>query len=196
MVGSSRANLFASCAGGVCALWGPLHGGANVAVHRACSKRIHAGQTDARGVHQAGQGQGQRRPAAWASATASTRTTIRGPRSSRQACDEGLLAKLGIDDPLLDIARKLEEIALAGSLFRRPQALPERRLLQRHHPAGDRHSRPTCSRSCFAIGRLPGWIAQWKEQNKTPATASPARGRSTSAPRRRTTSRWSSGAEP
>ena len=164
MVGSSRANLFASCAAGVSALWGPLHGGANVEVLDML-QRIHAGGMSAEDCI----------------ATAKQRDTkfrLYGfghrvyknydPRAKilQQACDR-VFADLKRTDPLLDIARKLEELALKDPYF-----------VDRHlYPNVDFYSGillraigiPTNMFTvCFAIGRLPGWIAHWKEQHDDP----------------------------
>ena len=164
MVGSSRASLFASCAAGVSALWGPLHGGANVEVLDML-QRIHAGGMSAEDCI----------------ATAKQRDTkfrLYGfghrvyknydPRAKilQQACDR-VFADLKRTDPLLDIARKLEELALKDPYF-----------VDRHlYPNVDFYSGillraigiPTNMFTvCFAIGRLPGWIAHWKEQHDDP----------------------------
>ena len=190
VVGSARANLFASCAAAVCALWGPLHGGANVEVVEMLER-----------IHQGGMSPEEciRRPrtrptpsASSASATASTRTTIPGPRSSRRpatACSP----RSSASDPLLDIARKLEELALTDPYF------VERKL----YPNVDFYSGiilravgiPTNMFTvCFAIGRLPGWIAQWKEQHDDP-TSKILRPRQVyiGTTREPTTCRWSGG---
>ncbi len=163
-VGSSRANLFASCAAGVSALWGPLHGGANVEVIRMLG-RIHEG-----GVS----------PEECVAMAKDKSSNFRlfgfghrvyrnyDPRAKvlREACDK-VLPKLNVSDPLLDIARKLEELALEDSYF------VDRKL----YPNVDFYSGiilramgiPTDMFTvCFAMGRLPGWIAQWKEQHDDP----------------------------
>jgi len=166
VVGSARANLFASCAAAVCALWGPLHGGANVEVMEMLG-HIHRGglspedcirdakdKTNPFRLH----GFGHRIYRNY------------DPRAKilKEACDR-VLGQLKRKDPLLDIARKLEELALADSYF------IERRL----YPNVDFYSGillramgiPTNMFTvCFAIGRLPGWIAQWKEQHDDPST--------------------------
>jgi len=164
MVGSSRANLFASCAAGVSALWGPLHGGANVKVIEML-EAIHRGkQTPQEFVDQA--------------RDKSSNVRLMGfghriyknfdPRATMlRAVSEELLNKLGVDDPLLDIARNLEDIALNDDYFL------ERKL----YPNVDFYSGiilraigiPTNMFTVlFAIGRLPGWIAHWYEQNNDP----------------------------
>ncbi len=165
-VGSAKANLFASCAAGVCALWGPLHGGANVEVVQML-ERIHAGGLSPRECIEAAKdksnpfrlfGFGHRVYKNY------------DPRAKilRECCDR-VFAKLNRQDPLLDIARKLEELALEDPYF------VDRKL----YPNVDFYSGillramglPTNMFTvCFAIGRLPGWIAQWKEQHDEPTT--------------------------
>ncbi len=164
MVGSSRANLFASCAAGVCALWGPLHGGANVAVIDML-EHIHQGSMTAEEY------------VALAKDKANP-TRLMGfghrvyknfdPRATMlRNVAERLFDEIGISDPLLDIARRLEEIALEDPYF------VERRL----YPNVDFYSGlilraigiPTNMFTVmFAIGRLPGWIAHWHEQSLDP----------------------------
>jgi len=165
-VGSARANLFASCAAGVCALWGPLHGGANVEVMEMLD-RIHQGGLspedcirDAKDKNKPFRlhGFGHRVYKNY------------DPRAKilKEACDK-VFAKLKRKDPLLEIARKLEELALKDPYF------VDRKL----YPNVDFYSGillramgiPTNMFTvCFAIGRLPGWIAQWKEQHHDPAS--------------------------
>ena len=165
MVGSSRANLFASCAAGVCALWGPLHGGANVKVIEML-EAIHAGQLTAEEYVRLAKDK-------------SSPIRLMGfghrvyknfdPRAKllKRACAR-LFAEQGVSDPLLDIARKLEEIALSDPYF------VERQL----YPNVDFYSGlilraigiPTDMFTViFAIGRLPGWIAHWHEQSMDPS---------------------------
>lgn len=165
-VGSARANLFASCAAGVSALWGPLHGGANVEVIEML-ERIHLGGLSAEECLRMAKdktnpfrlyGFGHRVYKNY------------DPRAKilKAACDR-VFAKLNRQDPLLDIARKLEELALEDSYF------VDRKL----YPNVDFYSGillramgiPTnVFTVCFAIGRLPGWIAQWKEQHDDPTS--------------------------
>ena len=165
-VGSARANLFASCAAGVCALWGPLHGGANVEVVQML-ERIHAGGLSPKECIEAAKdktnpfrlfGFGHRVYKNY------------DPRAKtlHECCDR-VFAKLNRQDPLLDIARKLEELALEDPYF------VDRKL----YPNVDFYSGillraiglPTNMFTvCFAIGRLPGWIAQWREQHGDPTT--------------------------
>ena len=159
MVASSRANLFASAAAGVCALWGPLHGGANQAVIEMLEE-----------IHRSGD-DGSKFLAAAKDKNSGKRLMGFGHRVYKQydpraaiikkACD-GLLSKLHISDPLLDIAKRLEEAALGDSYF------VERKL----YPNVDFYS-GIIMRAIgiplemftvmFAIGRMPGWIANYKE---------------------------------
>lgn len=161
MVGSSRASLFASCAAGVCALWGPLHGGANVEV-LAMLEQIHKGGISPEKCLEMAKdksnpfklfGFGHRVYKNY------------DPRAKMlRTVGERIFAKMKHRDPLLDIARKLEEIALKDPYF------VERKL----YPNVDFYS-GIIFRAIgipldmftvmFAIGRMPGWIAQWKEQN-------------------------------
>ncbi len=137
-VGSARANLFASCAAGVCALWGPLHGGANVEVMKML-ERIHDGGMSARRMH----------PRAPRTRTIRFRLYGFGHRVYRNydprakilkaACDR-VLATLQAQGPAAGHRPKARRAGPGGSLLRRAQALSERRFLQRHPPAGDRHS--------------------------------------------------------
>ncbi len=161
MVASSGANLFASCAAGVCALWGPLHGGANVAVIEQL-ERIHASgmavdqlieRVKARKERLFGFGHGVYK-------SYDPRAEILREQT------ELVLRKLGRQDPLLDIARRLEEVALEDQYF------IERNL----YPNVDFYSGillramgipANMYTVMFAIGRLPGWIAHWKEVRDT-----------------------------
>ncbi len=166
MVGSSQANMFASVAAGVSALWGPLHGGANQAVINML-EMIHKDGGDHRKYMEMAKDR-----------NSSFRLMGFGhrvyknfdPRAQilKGAADD-VLNELGITDPLLDIAKNLEEIALSDSYF------VERKL----YPNVDFYSGiiyramgiPTNMFTVmFALGRLPGWIAQWKEMRSDPST--------------------------
>jgi citrate synthase len=164
MVGSSQANLFASCAAGVCALWGPLHGGANVKVLQML-EQIHNGRITAEEYIQLTKNRDSK-----------VRLMGFGHRIYKnfdpralvlQRIAERLLAGTAGKDPLLDIARRLEEIALSDSYF------VERNL----YPNVDFYSgiilraigiSTNMFTVMFAIGRLPGWISQWKESIEDP----------------------------
>jgi len=164
MVGSAKANLFASCAAGVCALWGPLHGGANVAVIEMLEEIRKGGMTPDECLRRAKDKTNPFRLYGFGHRIYKNYD----PRAKilRAVCD-AVLKKLRRTDPLLDIARELEEKALADPYF------AERKL----YPNVDFYSGiifraigiPTDMFTVmFAIGRLPGWIAHWKEQHDTP----------------------------
>jgi citrate synthase len=166
MVGSSQANLFTSCASGVSALWGPLHGGANVQVLEMLN-RIHKGQISPEEyVRRAKLKDSGERLMGFGHRVYKNfdpRATV------LQRIAERLFEKMNKKDPLLDIARKLEEITLNDSYFL------ERKL----YPNVDFYSGiilrainiPTNMFTViFAIGRLPGWIAHWAEQNSATDT--------------------------
>jgi citrate synthase len=159
MVASSGANMFASCAAGVCALWGPLHGGANAAVVEML-QYLHDNNID---------------PAAYIARVKDKDSSLRlmgfghrvyktyDPRASllKERADK-LLASLKRVDPLLEIAKRLEDLALNDPYF------VERRL----YPNVDFYSGVILRAMgipvnmftvIFAMGRMPGWIANWKE---------------------------------
>ncbi len=166
IVGSSDCNLYASISAGISALWGPLHGGANQAVIEMLEQIKNDGGDVDKWVNKA------------KSPTDSFRLMGFGhrvyknfdPRAKiiKKACDD-ILGKLGINDPVLDIAKKLEEVALSDPYF----------VSRKLYPNVDFYSGiiyralgfPTeMFTVLFALGRLPGWIAQWKEmrENKEP----------------------------
>ncbi|HSG64357.1 MAG TPA: citrate synthase [Gammaproteobacteria bacterium] len=159
MVASSQANLYASVAAGVCALWGPLHGGANVAVIDMLSDLVESGQKLERFVERVKQRDAGVRLMGFGHRVYKNFD----PRAKiiKESCHR-LLEKLGIHDPLLDIAMRLEQVALNDPYF------VERKL----YPNVDYYSGiimramgiPTDMFTViFAIGRLPGWIAHWRE---------------------------------
>jgi len=158
MVGSSGANLFASCSAGVCALWGPLHGGANVAVLEQL-ERIH--EDPDLTVEKYVEKVKKKEALLFGFGHAVYRNF--DPRANVLKKQAGrVLEKMGLDDPLLEIARGLEKAALEDEYF------VERKL----YPNVDFYSGiilralgiPTDMFTVmFAIGRMPGWIAQWKE---------------------------------
>ena len=114
LTGSSLANVYAVISAGISALWGPRHGGANQEVIRMLERIRDEGGDGTEFVS----GPRTRIPriGSWASATGSTRTSIPAPRSSRRPAIS-LLKKPGMDDPLFDIALRLEEIALKDDYF-------------------------------------------------------------------------------
>jgi citrate synthase len=164
MVGSSNANLFASISAGICALWGPLHGGAN----QACVEMLEQIREDGGNVKK------------YVELAKDKKSNFRlmgfghrvyknfDPRAQiiKATCDR-LLTKLHIKDPIFDIAQELEGAALNDPYF------IERKL----YPNVDFYS-GVIYRAIgipvqmftvlFALGRLPGWIAHWKEMHASP----------------------------
>jgi len=165
LVGSSQANLFASIAAGICALWGPLHGGANQEVVEML-ERIQADGGDVKKfVALAKDKHSQFRLMGFGHRVYKNYD----PRAKiiKSACDR-TLARLGVKDSLLDIALQLEAAALSDPYF------IERKL----YPNVDFYSGiiyralgiPTNMFTVmFALGRLPGWIAHWKEMTESSA---------------------------
>ncbi len=166
MVCSGGANLFASISSGVTALWGPLHGGANMAVIQMLEE-IHAdGDDGSRFIEDAKSGKSGKRLMGFGHRVYKNfdpRAKIIGA-----ACEK-LLDKLGVSDPCLDIARKLEQEALADDYF----------IQRKLYPNVDFYS-GIMMRAIgiplnmftvmFAIGRMPGWLANWKEVASNPKT--------------------------
>ncbi|MGY6498826.1 MAG: citrate synthase [Microcella sp.] len=166
LVGSTEANMFASISAGINALSGPLHGGANESVLEMLGRIRDSGESVERFVERVKNkedgiklmGFGHRVYKSY------------DPRAKlvKESAD-AVLADLGISDPLLDIARELEQIALDDDYFK------ERKL----YPNVDFYTGviykamgfPTRMFTVlFAIGRLPGWIAHWREMNADPQT--------------------------
>ncbi|MGN6325180.1 citrate synthase [Pseudolysinimonas sp.] len=166
LVGSTEANIFASISAGIHALSGPLHGGANEAVLKMLAEIRDSGEgvqkfidrvkNKERGVKLMGFGHRVYKNF--------------DPRAKlvKESADE-VLKDLGVSDPLLDIAKELEETALADSYF------VDRKL----YPNVDFYTGVIYKAMgfpmrtftvLFAIGRLPGWIAQWREANDDPST--------------------------
>ncbi len=169
MVGSSEANLFASVAAGVSALWGPLHGGANVAVVNML-ETIHDENTSV---------------GDYVAQVKDKKAGIRlmgfghrvyknfDPRAKiiKKSCEK-VLAKLHINDPLLDIAKELEAVALEDEYF----------IQRKLYPNVDFYSGVILRALgipkemftvIFAIGRMPGWIAHWYEESKATKISRP-----------------------
>jgi len=159
MVASSKANLFASAAAGVCALWGPLHGGANQAVLEMLADIHRSGDDGSKFIAAAKDKKSGKRLMGFGHRVYKNYD----PRAKiiKKRCDQ-LLAKLKRVDPLLDIAKKLEEAAIHDPYF------VERKL----YPNVDFYS-GIIMRAIgipmemftviFAIGRMPGWIANYRE---------------------------------
>lgn len=166
IVGSSNANLFASISAGICALWGPLHGGANEACVNMLQRIADDGCNVEKYVDMAKDKSDNFRLMGFGHRVYKNfdpRATI-----IKNACDK-VLAKLNVNDPLFEVAQRLEEVALKDEYF------IERKL----YPNVDFYSGiiyramglPTRMFTVlFAIGRLPGWIAHWVEMHNSPTT--------------------------
>ena len=164
MVASSKANMFASASAGISALWGPLHGGANVAVIEMLQKIHDEGLDPAVFMDEVKDKETGRKLMGFGHRVYKNfdpRATILKDAAFN------MLEKMNIDDPLLDVALKLEEVALKDDYF------VERKL----YPNVDFYSGIILRAIgipldmftvMFAIGRMPGWIANWKEVHEDP----------------------------
>jgi citrate synthase len=159
MVGSSGANVYAAIAAGILALWGPLHGGANQAVIEMLEEIQASGGDYKKFIDDVKNKRGNRRLMGFGHRVYKNYD----PRAKilKKMCDE-VLAHLGVQDPLLDFAKGMEEIALRDDYF----------ISKKLYPNVDFYSGiiyramgiPTNMFTVmFALGRLPGWIAHWKE---------------------------------
>jgi citrate synthase len=166
LVGSSNANLFASVSAGVNALFGPLHGGANQAVLEMLQDIHDDGGDVGRFVNRVK----DKEPGVKLMGFGHRVYKNYDPRAAivKKATTD-VLERLGVQDPLLDIAMKLEEVALADDYF----------VSRKLYPNVDFYTGviykamgfPTRMFTVlFALGRLPGWIAQWREMIEDPAT--------------------------
>jgi citrate synthase len=164
MVGSSQANLFASIAAGICALWGPLHGGANQAVIEMLEQIRQDGSDYKKYVNMAKEKDSGFRLMGFGHRV--YKNFDPRARIVKKVADE-VLGQLGIEDPLLDIAKRLEEVALSDEFF----------ISRKLYPNVDFYSGviyramgiPTNMFTVmFALGRLPGWIAHWREMREDP----------------------------
>ncbi|NNG07538.1 MAG: citrate synthase [Desulfobacteraceae bacterium] len=164
LVGSARVNLFAAISAGICALWGPLHGGANQAVVEMLSEIQASGGDVDPFIARARDRDDPFRLMGFGHRVYKTYD----PRAiiMKKMCDR-VLNKLKRKDPLLDIARKLEEVALKDSYF----------IDHNLYPNVDFYTGIVLRAIgiplnmftvMFAIGRLPGWISQWKESMDDP----------------------------
>lgn len=164
LVGSSDANLFSAVAAGICALWGPLHGGANQNVIEMLKMIRSDGGDYQKYVAMAKDSESGFRLMGFGHRVYKNFD----PRAKllKEAADR-VLRELNIDDPLLEVAKNLEEVALQDDFFL------ERKL----YPNVDFYSGilyramgiPTNMFTVmFALGRLPGWLAHWKEMRQDP----------------------------
>ncbi|MGV8970662.1 MAG: citrate synthase [Microbacteriaceae bacterium] len=166
LVGSTEANIFSSISAGINALYGPLHGGANEAVLKMLGDIRDSGESVEKFVQRVKNKEDGVKLMGFGHRVYKNFD----PRATlvKESADE-VLAALGIKDDLLDIAKELEGVALADDYF------AERKL----YPNVDFYTGviykamgfpPRMFTVLFAIGRLPGWIAQWREMNLDPAT--------------------------
>jgi citrate synthase len=166
LVGSSRANLFAAIASGVCALWGPLHGGANQAVIEMLEMIHEDGGNVEKFINMAKDKNSPFRLMGFGHRVYKNFD----PRAKiiKRTADE-VLNKLGIKDPLLEIAKKLEERALNDDYFIEKKLYPNVDFYSGiiYKAIGIPKEMFTVM---FAMGRMPGWIAQWKEMIEDPNT--------------------------
>jgi citrate synthase len=166
LAGSSKTNLFAAISAGICALWGPLHGGANQEVIEMLEGIRDSGDDVKKVVEKAKDKNSNFRLMGFGHRVYKNFD----PRAKIiKVTADKVLGKLGIHDPLLDIAKRLEEAALSDPYF------IERKL----YPNVDFYSGiiyramgfPTNMFTVlFALGRLPGWIAHWNEMMNDPST--------------------------
>jgi len=166
MVGSSQANLFASVSAGINALFGPLHGGANQAVLEMLQQIKDSGESVQTFISRVKNKEDGIRLMGFGHRVYKNYD----PRAAivKRHCED-ILTRLGVQDPLFDIARELEEAALADDFF----------ISRKLYPNVDFYTGliyravgfPTRMFTVmFALGRLPGWIAQWHEMINDPAT--------------------------
>jgi citrate synthase len=159
LVGSTHANLYASISAGISALWGPLHGGANEAVIDTLEHIVEDGGDVQKWVDKAKDPDDSFRLSGFGHRVYKNfdpRATIIKKAAER------VLAATGADDELFEVAQRLEEVALRDEYF----------VSRKLYPNVDFYSGliyraigfpKNMFTNCFAIGRLPGWIAQWKE---------------------------------
>ena len=164
MVGSSDANLFASISAGICALWGPLHGGANEACVRMLERIRQDGGNVKKYVDMAKDKSNNFRLMGFGHRVYKNYD----PRAKivKASCDR-LLKKRHIDDPIFDIAKELEHVALTDEYFIERQLYPNVDFYSGviYRAIGIPVQMFTV---LFAIGRLPGWIAHWLEMRRSP----------------------------
>ncbi len=164
LVGSARVNLYAAVAAGICALWGPLHGGANQMVMEMAEEMLAQGMTPREKLERVKKSHGAELLYGFGHRVYKTYD----PRAKivRRACDD-LFRALEVHDPILDTLRELEDLALHDDYF-----------IERHlYPNVDFYSGliyraigipKEMFTVMFALARLPGWIAHWKEALEDP----------------------------
>jgi citrate synthase len=164
LVGSARVNLYAAISAGICALWGPLHGGANQAVVEMLQEIYDSGGDPAPFIARAKDKTDPFRLMGFGHRV--YKTYDPRARIMEKTCNK-IMKKLQIHDPLLDIAKRLEEVAVKDAYF----------IDHNLYPNVDFYSGIVLRAMgiplnmfpvMFAIGRLPGWISQWKESMEDP----------------------------
>ncbi|MBC8317190.1 MAG: citrate synthase [Desulfobulbaceae bacterium] len=165
LVGSARVNLYASVSAGISALWGPLHGGANQAVIEMLESIHVSGENYKKYIERAKDPKDPFRLVGFGHRVYKSHD----PRARiiKKACDQ-VLGALGISqDPLLDIAREIEEVALRDDYFIERNLYPNVDFYSGiiYRALGIPSNMFTVM---FALGRLPGWIAHWKEMWEDP----------------------------
>jgi citrate synthase len=164
LVGSARVNLYAAISAGICALWGPLHGGANQAVIEMLQAIHDSGGDPTPFIARAKDREDPFRLMGFGHRV--YKTYDPRARIMEKTCNR-VLKKLRIHDPLLDIAKRLEEVAVKDPYF----------IDHNLYPNVDFYSGIVLRAMgiplnmfpvMFAIGRLPGWISQWKESMEDP----------------------------
>ena len=164
LVGSARVNLYAAVSAGICALWGPLHGGANQAVIEMLQDISDSGGDPAPFIARAKDRSDPFRLMGFGHRV--YKTYDPRARIMEKMCNK-VLKKLKRHDPLLDIAKRLEEVAVKDPYF----------IDHNLYPNVDFYSGIVLRAMgiplnmftvMFAIGRLPGWISQWKESMEDP----------------------------
>ena len=166
MVGSTHANLYASISAGISALWGPLHGGANEDVINTLERIVADGGNVQKWVDKAKDPDDSFRLAGFGHRVYKS-FDLRATIIKKAA--ECVLKATGAEDDLFEVAQRLEEVALEDEYF----------VSRKLYPNVDFYSGliyraigfpKNMFTNCFAIGRLPGWIAQWKEMLESPET--------------------------
>jgi citrate synthase len=166
MVGSTHVNMYASISAGIDALWGPLHGGANEAVINTLERIVRGGGDVSKYVALA------KDPNSSFKLPGFGHRVYKNfdPRATiiKRAADR-VLAATGADDALFEVALKLEEVALNDDYFVQRKLYPNVDFYSGLIYAAIGFPKNMFT-NCFAIGRLPGWIAQWREMINDPQT--------------------------
>lgn len=164
LVGSSLANIYAAISSGICALWGSRHGGANQEVLVMLNNIKESGLTVKQIVEKAKDKNDNFRLSGFGHRV--YKNFDPRARIIKKACDN-VLKQLGIQDPLLDIAKELEEVALNDEYFKARNLYPNVDFYSGiiYRALGIPTNMFTVM---FGMGRLPGWIAQWKEMIEAP----------------------------